>query len=163
MTYKGIEVVPTKSSHLLELWSIFQSYPDYFDDTCKINTFKEFKKQYKQNVISSLTGIKDGEVIGCAYIDNIHKSLGNINIIIKRKTINPVLTVALLKNFIPYLFKKHNLKMLYAITRVNNLACLRLLKNTGFKITETLKDHEILNGIKIDCVIASILREQVEG
>lgn len=141
-----------------ELWEILKSYPNYFDDTLHIETFYDFEKWWKEEIIDYVIGI-DEAVFGFGYLTSLENGNGCINLVMKRKAIPFPVAIELYKKYMNYFIDKYNLKMLYAIVRVNNLACLQLLKILGFKITTTLEKHEVVNGKLIDCFIATYIRE----
>ena len=156
-----ITIQPLKNKHIPELWEIIQSYPDYFNDSVKMETIADFKDWLKRDVIDCLVGIKDNEVIGCGYINSMHNNLAEINIFVKRKSI-------VLKGIIPVLglclhdlVTKHSLKMIYAVVRVDNRASIRLMKAVGFKIVDTLKNYEQVKGKDYDCLLGIIMAEGV--
>ena len=157
----NVIIVPLVNKHLPEIWEFVPD--DYFDDNMNIETFDNFKRWFRLNVKDGLTGLKGEEVIGCAYLDAIHDSLGRINILIKRKSLAPQETISIVKKYLPHFFLIHNLKGMYAIIRKNNYASLSLVKKIGFKIGKTLKNQEKVKNILTDCVIASILRVEVIG
>lgn len=165
MRYKDIEIVPTEGNHIPDFWKILQSYPDFFCDDAGVKTEDDFVKWFKEHSIDSLTAIKDNQIIGAGYLDDIYffatDPLASINIFIKKRSISPKDTAPMMKVALPYFFQKHNLKMIYGITRINNRACLNLLKMIGLKITGTLKKHKKVKGVLTDYVMSSILREQV--
>lgn len=144
-----------------ELWQIVKEYPDYFDDGMKIKNLNNFRQWVNDKVIEGVVVWSDGRIAGFGYIDDIYNSFGRVGIFTKRKSLSNNNTVELSKSIIPYLFEAHNLKMLYGIVRVKNLACIKYLKRIGFKVTGVLKNHVKFNNIETDCVIASMLRESV--
>lgn len=182
MRYKDIEIIPTEDSHISEFWKILQSYPNFFSDEVSIKSLDNFIKWFKENSIDSLTAIKNGEVIGCGYLNDISNlgvykrraiyfspaknddeniSLASISIFVKKRSIKPSKTAPMMRYALPYFFMKHNLAMIYGVTRIDNRACLNLLKMIGLKITGTLKKHKKVKGVWMDYIMSSILREQV--
>lgn len=153
------KLIPTKTDHLPEIFKIIHSYPNFFDDTLRINSEADLIERLKY-VVASLTIISNGSVVGCMWIDRIFRNSGKFNIIIKRKSVKPSTTLELMIQGGKYFFENLKLEMLFGLIRDTNKASLRLIKKIkGIIITETLKDHEIVNGQYIDCVFASILRE----
>ncbi len=150
-----IRVTETTAEDLTALWNIVSQYPSYFDDTADIKTEKEFKRWFTRNVRLSLTGRKDKQIIGCGYIDMLVNSVGRINIFLKKKSMSPSLSLSVTENSLEYFFKQKDIGMLYAIVRRNNRACLALIKKLGFKISEVLKDFETIDGLKVDCLLAT--------
>ena len=163
----SILVATIQTCHLRGIWELIERYPYYFDDTLHLKTYNDFKDWYTVNdivgvyaqyQISSLFSLNGG-LIGCAYLTSLENGNGCINLVMKRKSIPFHLTIELYRKYINYFIDKYDLKMLYAIVRVNNLACLQLLKILGFKITTTLEKHEVVNGKLVDCVLATYIRD----
>lgn len=161
MRYKDIEIILTEDNHIPDFWRILQSYPNFFCDDVGIKSESDFIKWFKENSIDSLTAIKDGEVIGCGYLNDIHDSFASIGIFVKKRSIKPSETASMMRKAMPYFFWKHELSMIYGVTRIDNRACIKLLQVVGLKITGTLKNHKKVKGVLTDYVMSSILREQV--
>ena len=153
-------ISPLKDEHLPQLWGIIQGY-DYFDDIVKMDTLEDFKMWMKKNVVEGLVGIKGDEIIGCGYLSNIHKGLGEINIFVKRRSIKQNKLVSVIKDYLMYFFIGCNLRMIYGIVRKDNKACLRLMQKVGFKTTTVMEKHERIKNVWKDCIMAVILREEV--
>ncbi len=158
-----IKLISLKDEHLLYLWEILQTYENYFDDRVKIDTLKDFRKWIKENVIECLVGIKGEEIIGCGYLSDIDNNNGEINIFAKRRSINREDFLNVIHNGIRYFFIKFSLKMIYAVTRVDNKACLRLMKSIGMKPSNIFKRYETVKGKKIECIMHTILRRDYEN
>ena len=155
------KLIPTKTDHLLEIFKIIQSYPNFFDDTLRINSEADLIERLKY-VVASLTIISNGSVVGCMWIDRVFRKFGEFNIIIKRKSVKPSRTPELMKQGFKYFFKNLKLEMIFGLIRDTNRASIRLIKKVkGIMITETLKDYETVKGKPVDCVFTSILREAV--
>lgn len=147
--------------HLFGLWILIQTYENYFDDTLQIKTFKDFKRWFGEKVIDGLVGvsIETGEIIGCAYIDNLENNNGRLNVFMKWKAMDFSDMINLFKEYLGFFLDKHNLKMLYGVVRVDNKACIQILKRLNFKInTDILTAHEYVNNKPIDCLIATYSR-----
>ena len=161
MTYKGIEIIPTESKHIPHFWKILQEYPNYFSDEVNIQNEEDFYIWFDENVKDSLTAIKDNNIIGCSYLNDIHDSFGSLNVFVKKRSVRPWITALVAKKIVKYFIKKHGLKMAYGVVRKDNRACIRLFQAIGMKITGTLKNHKKVNGVLTDYIMSSILKEQV--
>ena len=148
--------------HLPVLWEMIKSYPNYFDDTMNIKNLQDFQKWFISSVIDGMVFVNNKIIVGCGYIDNIHNGLARINLFKKRKGIEFYKIFPYYKQYRKYFICKHNIKMLYAIARVDNLASLQLLKLLDFKIADILKEHEIVNGQPIDCIMAIYMEKKSE-
>lgn len=145
-------------THLSDLWYILKEHDDYFSDRLKkevgsLNTFKNYFAEMK-----GLVGKIGDDLIICAYISYIHDGFGEINIFTKRKSITHDELIQVIKDNIGYFFEEFKLKMIYAITRLDNKACIRLMRDVGLKATTFLKDYEIVNGNGVDCVMSVMLK-----
>lgn len=157
----NVRLIPLKDEHLSYLWKILQTYENYFDDRVKMETLQDFHKWIKENVIEYLVGIQDEEIIGCGYLTDISNNNGEINIFVKRRSIKRNDFLDVINSGMRYFFIKYSLKMIYAITRVDNKACLNLMKLINMKPSDILKNHETVKGKKIDCIMYTILRRKI--
>lgn len=157
---KTFSIEKTSYSDLFQIWKIIESNKNFFDDILNIKTLKDFKEWYNVNVIAGIVGIniKNGEVIGCGYLTSLENRNACISLFMKRKAIPFPVAIDLYKKYMNYFIDKYDLKMIYAIVPINNKACLQLLKILGFKIVDTLKSHVTVNGKKIDCFLATYIR-----
>ena len=156
----NITILEMEKCHLLKLWEILQTYPNYFDDTMGIKTFSDFHKWYKEKVVDGLVGInkETDEIIGCTYIDEIDNNNGRVNVFMKHKVIPFIEMIELFKKYLNFFIDKHKLKMLYGVIRVENKACLLLLKCLNFKIIpEVLVAYEYVNNKPINCLISTYI------
>lgn len=156
-----ISIQVLKDRHITELWEIIQGYPEYFNDSVKMQSIEDFKSWINKDVIDCIIGVKNNEVIGCGYINSLHDGLAEINIFVKRKSVVLEDIKTVLKICLISLFKKHTLKMIYATVRVDNKASIRLLHKMGFKIADVLIGYEQINGKPVDCYLATIMAEEV--
>lgn len=158
--YKNIVLIPTIPDHLPFLWEILKSYPDYFADDMKIKTWEDFVN-ISQNIKDSVTVTKDSITVGCIYLDNAVDDFAEVNILIKRRSINPKLTPVLLRKALKYFFIRHKLKMISGVIRTNNYPAINLMNIAGGIITHTLPKHEKVSGKWYDCLYVSMLKEAI--
>jgi len=156
-----MEVIPLEHSHILALWEILKEYPDFFADDIKLDN-SENLWNYLNNK-DTLVGIKDGKVIGCAYLEDLHDGFACVALFTKRHSVKPQEMIKTLKENLSYYFEKHNLKMLYAVTRVTNRAVIRLFKTLGFKGFSLLPKFKEVNGKPVDYILAGIIKEDLKG
>ena len=156
-----IRIAPLHEIHYPELWRILRNYPEYFDDNlkCETRTLKGFALYMRGK--PGLVGINGNEVIGCSYLSEIYNDFGEINIFVKRRSVRNDELLAIVKDNIKYFFNEFNLKMIYALTRIDNKSCMRMMKYVGMKPMNVMKDYEIVDGKKKDCLMSVILREEV--
>lgn len=156
-----IKVLALQDSHIVELWKMIKD-TDYFVDDSGVETIDDFKN-YLSKMTEPRVGMKDDEVVGCAYLERLYNGLGCISIFTKRRILKPIELVEILSTGMKYYFNKYNLKMLYAVIRSNNKACLRLVQKVGFIISDRLKDHETVKGIKYDNILVTLMRGKLEN
>lgn len=161
-TWNDIKVVSLQDNHIPALWNILQEYPDYFADDLNITDLESFGKYITEKAIDPLVGIRDDEILGCGYLEDLHDRMGCVALFTKRRAVKPFDTIRILKDMMPIYFARHNLKILYAVTRVTNRACIRLMRNLSFLGFETVRGFKKVRGEIVDYVIASIVRDKAE-
>jgi RimJ/RimL family protein N-acetyltransferase len=157
-----IELNKLEDKYLPDLWEIVKSYPGYFDDRVDMKSLEDFKYYMKKNSVDGMVGIKDGEVIGCGYIEKIHNRMACVSIFSKRHMLDPKVMLEILRSALLYYFYKYDLKYIYAVVRENNRAIIKLLKALGFGGVQELPAHERINGKPIDCKLFGLLRESLK-
>jgi len=148
-------------THIPELYQIITSYNSYFDDKVKMDSPETLSNWMKDNVIEGFVGTDNGEVIGCGYLNDIHKNFGEVSIFVKRRSIPHNSLVGILRRHLKYYFDKYNLKMIYAVVAEDNKACMRLLKELKFTPNIWLTKFETINGKPVDCIMYCILKEEL--
>ena len=151
-------IVEFHEVHMQGVWDIIKNYPSFFSDEVAIKTFNDFKEWFRQENKGAIISLDGVELTGCSYLDSLHDGLGSINIIFKRHyPLEKKLELA--RQGIIFFFDKYNLKMLYGVTRVTNLPCIKFMKKLGFVFTEVLKEHKTVKGKPTDYVLGGLLKE----
>lgn len=156
-----VEVVPTTKDHLPALWDILKGWPGFLEDGDP-TTYKQFERWWGRTVVSGLTGLDKGKVVGCGFLDGIYEPVYATIVVFKKKGyLNPKMISAIMKDALPYFFHKHDIASLRVFVRKDYKASLSLLKRLGFKKEGKMRRYKKINGIWHDYVVASILREEV--
>lgn len=138
---------------------ILQSFPRYFDDSIKINSFIEFREYFHLVREYCLTLTVDSKIVGCVYLTDKLQEFADFNIFIQRHTVSPSETYSVIRDAIRHYFKVTDLKMIGAVVRADNFPVIRIIKKGGGMITQFMEGHETVEGKPVDCIYASILRE----
>lgn len=157
-----LTLAPTIKEDLPHLWRILKESPDFFADAGAIETEEEFADWFDLNAQDSLTGLDDGVVIGCGYLDAVYPGYyGSVNIfkIPGRKSLREL--VEALRGVLSYWFVKYEFEKLVGIIRSDNRACRLFAKALGFQVDGVLRHHRKVNGIWTDYLMTSILRSEL--
>ncbi len=158
MAVGEIQVVPLEKSHIPELWLAVQTCSDFFYDN--FYDYGDFS-DYMLNVAAGvLVIVKEGQVLGCGYLEDYDKKNGfaHIAFFTKRKSLTPQESLFAAKSSIPYYFEKYELNTLYVSIKTTNKAMLKLAKALGFSDFQLLKNCEQAFGGFADYMQGAIRR-----
>ena len=157
-----VKIVQTTEEHLPEFWRILKQWPDFWSESWFVQNEEDFARWWEAKVRDALTGLDNGRVVGCGYLDTIYPGYyATINVFKEKGYLNPKMVAAIMRHALPYFFDKYDLEKIVGITRENHKGSIRLLKRIGLKVTGTLRHHAKVNGQWTDYVWSEILREEL--
>lgn len=157
-----IEIVPTEYEHFEPLWKIMSSLPEYWAESGAIETYGEFEMWFRSRTISPLTGLDNGEVIGCGYLDTVYPGhYASVNIFKEPRRNKMKEVVMAYQGALKYWVEKYDLEKLIGIIRSDNRASRLLAKMMGFRTDGVLRHHKQVNGVWTNYLLTSVLRSEL--
>lgn len=163
-----ITIIKTIPEHLEEFFEIFASHPGTIEDYLGFmpKDFDSFRTEYQARAKNSITLIYENQITMFGFLEHIHPGYAAYAVMVKRRGYPGTLAMRgiireIRKRVFPRWFEKWDLEKLCAIAREKNTLAIRLETAMGFHVDGHLRHHEKVNGTWIDCLLLSILKEEL--